>query len=56
MFTFDVPCQRLHSVQIPAAAGGDGDGGGAEDGGSGEAEMQTQQRSTTNKSILTLMS
>ena len=55
IFTFDVPCQRLHSVQIPAAAGGDGDGGGAEDGGAGEVEMQTQQRSTTNNSTLTVM-
>ena len=37
MFTFDVPCQQLHSMQIPAAAaGGGGDGDGAGDGGAGE--------------------
>ena len=48
IFTFDVPCQRLHSVQIPAAAGRAGDGGGAGGGVAGEAEMQTQQRSVTN--------
>ena len=47
MFTFDVPCQRLHSVQIPAAAGGGGDGDGAGDGGAGEVETQALQRLAT---------
>ena len=48
MFTFDVPCQQLHSVQIPAAAaGGGGDGDGAGDGGAGEVETQALQRLAT---------
>ena len=46
MFTFDVPCQQLHSVQIPAAAGRDGDGDGAGGGDAGEEATPTQQRST----------
>ena len=48
MFIFDVPCQQLHSVQIPAAAaGGGGDGDGAGDGGAGEVETQALQRLAT---------